>query len=147
MRPLIDAVLFAKMLQFNADSVEAYRQHLIDLVANLDQQPAKAAEPPKQDAQRGPGRPIKYGHPAYSEEEFKAIRDYIMDDVRAYPERYRNDQGKPARALHQNQPESELEFLLDNSALLQFGERFQLDPSIVGGVVPQFPPVIVGGVE
>lgn len=110
------------------DSIEDYKQFVHDTLVS-DTVPAA----------RKPGRPIQNGHPAYSDEEYRAIKTYLMKQVEVYPEHYRNEEGRLPRGLAKEQPEEESIFVMDNGVKAHFMGRVQIDDGLAS---PFYPPSV-----
>jgi len=74
-------------------SVDDYRRYIHDLLGGVqDPQP-----------KRKPGRPLKYGHPYYSDDEYRHICKKVVEQIDKYPEHWTNDKGVVAKKAAQDQ--------------------------------------------
>lgn len=88
---------------------------------------------------RGPGRPLKYLHPAYSETEWRALKEYCRTWLSE------NEPNIPPK-FAQVQPDDPAVVVLENGQTLNFAGRVGFGPDPIGHLgmvaIPLFPPSI-----
>lgn len=77
---------------------------------------------------RGPGRPLVYKHPAYSEDEWKAIKALVYRELNSSdPDIWINGSGPRPKGVALLQPDDEKDIVLDNGVIMSYSERIKFD--------------------